>query len=60
MNNASINHKNNDGWTALATAVFNGHESVVEMLIKSDADVHSKDPIKRTPIYLAARQGKIC
>lgn len=43
--------------TTLATASFNGQKNVVELLIKSNADVHSKDPIKRTPIYLAARQG---
>lgn len=58
-NGASINHKNSDGWSAIAASAFSGHKNVVELLIKSHADVHSKDPTKRTPIYLAARQGTL-
>lgn len=57
-NGALIDHKNNDGWTALMTAAFNGQKNIVQLLIKARADVHAKDPIKRTPIYLAARNGK--
>jgi len=33
------------GWTALHWAVFDGHHSIVGMLIAAGADTHSKDKV---------------
>lgn len=55
--NASINHKNNAGWTGLMIAANNGHQDVVELLIQNNADVHLKDPKRKNSLYLSAKNG---
>src|SRR5204863_3116842 len=37
-----VNEKDNDGWTALHWAVFDGHEKVARLLIEHGADVDAK------------------
>jgi len=42
QNNADVNAKANDGWTALMSAAFNGHNGTTELLIQNNADVNAK------------------
>ena len=39
---ADINAKNNDGYTALMLASWNGHKDVVKLLIEAEVDVNVK------------------
>lgn len=47
----------NDGLTALQQAAESGYVSVVELLLRSGADVDLKFTDGRTPLYWAARNG---
>ena len=46
------------GTTALHTATYKGHLSVVEALIAANADVHPRCPDGVTPLLMAAKSGK--
>ncbi|XP_071037934.1 serine/threonine-protein phosphatase 6 regulatory ankyrin repeat subunit B-like [Parasteatoda tepidariorum] len=50
---ANINAKSSEGYTPLHSAVMNGRDEVVELLIKEGADVEDKDYFERTPIFYA-------
>ena len=45
------------GWTALHLAADGGHDRVVEMLLKAEADVDKQDRGGRTALHLAAKRG---
>jgi uncharacterized protein len=49
--------RDNDGWTALHYAAFNGKKDVVELLLANTADVSAKDNVGRTPLHAAASTG---
>jgi len=44
----------NDGWTALHYAAFNGKKDVAELLLADHADVNAKDNKGLTPLHFAA------
>jgi ankyrin repeat protein len=48
----------NDGLTALQQAAESGHASVVELLLRSGADVNKVFTDGRTPLYWAAKEGR--
>jgi hypothetical protein len=45
-------------WTPLHWAANNGHEAVVALLVRYNADVNSVDSDRETPLKLAMRKGK--
>jgi ankyrin repeat protein len=45
-------------WSALGAAVQAGHDSVVEFLIASKADVNARSVNENTPLHLAALNGR--
>ncbi|KAL2137707.1 hypothetical protein VTI28DRAFT_8511 [Corynascus sepedonium] len=50
--------KDNDGWTSLFYASWNGHEGVVKMLLDTGmVDADSKDNGGQTPLFCAAENG---
>lgn len=42
LNKASINLRDNDGWTPLHVATFWGHQKAIELLIEAGADIYAK------------------
>jgi len=40
-----------DGWTPLHVAAKNGHAELVEMLIKSEADVNATSKVRQLVLY---------
>lgn len=45
------------GETALMLASGRGHDAIVEMLIRADADVNGRDQDGLTPLMIGAREG---
>ncbi|KAJ1164955.1 hypothetical protein NDU88_005387 [Pleurodeles waltl] len=56
-NGASVNQKDSNGRTLLASAAHSGKFEVVNLLISRGADVDVLDGNGQTPLVLAARQG---
>ena len=52
-----VNHKDNDGSTALLQAADENHADVVEVLIDAGADVDVKDEAGLSPLLLACLSG---
>lgn len=52
--NVDVDAADHDGWTPLHFATDQGHDNVVQLLIREGASVCSKDSNKRTPLHLAA------
>jgi cytohesin len=50
---------NNDGWTPIWWASFNGHLEVVQALIAAGADVNKADNDGSTPISWATFSGPL-
>ncbi|KNC52944.1 ankyrin [Thecamonas trahens ATCC 50062] len=48
-----------DGWTALHSAVFVGHTTLVSALIAAGADVTAVNPRGETALHLAAAENKV-
>ena len=57
--NANVNIKSNDHWTALMYAAFNNHLSVVELFIQHNADIRLQDKNGDHVTYLVARNGNL-
>ncbi|MFZ2540509.1 MAG: ankyrin repeat domain-containing protein [Gallionella sp.] len=49
---------NESGWTPLMMAVFNGHDEVIGLLIRHQADVHACDLFGNTALHCAAEAGR--
>ena len=45
--------------TLLHVAAAGGHVKIIEMLIDAQADIAAKDIENRTPLHLAARNGRL-
>jgi ankyrin repeat protein len=56
-NTATALTKDNNGWTPLHLAVFNGHKDVAELLLANKADVNAKDNDGKTPLQIATGNG---
>ena len=55
---AHLNSRNYLGRTPVSSAIENGHEAVVRLLLEcEDVDVNSKDNIECTALWLAASKG---
>lgn len=54
---ANANARDNNGWTALMTAAWNGHAVIVETLVTAGADVNARYKDGRTARVLAASKG---
>lgn len=50
---------NHGGWNPLQYASYEGHVSVITMLLASKADINMKAPNGHTPLMLAAKRGHI-
>jgi len=51
-------HQKRHGSTALMTATWNGHVNVVEVLLKSGANLNSADKYGKTPLMYACQYGQ--
>ncbi|KAG9271039.1 ankyrin repeat domain-containing protein 50-like [Astyanax mexicanus] len=54
---ALLEHADSDGWTALRSAAWGGHNEAVKMLLEAGADVDGCDPDGRTALRAAAWGG---
>lgn len=55
-----LKHRESEvGWDALHIASFQGHVSLVELLLRKGSDLAAKDRNGRTPLLLAAMKGEI-
>lgn len=50
---------NQDGWTPLHYAAFEGREALFDKFLAAGADVNARAPNQATPLMLAARNGHI-
>ncbi|WP_263354960.1 ankyrin repeat domain-containing protein [Acidicapsa acidisoli] len=55
--NVDINQRNEDGFTALVLASYNGSPDVAELLLQHHASTEIKDPVGRTALMAASFQG---
>lgn len=56
--NADVNIRSNGNkWTPLHKAALDGHEEIVELLIKKGANVNITNPVNETPLHDAAKEG---
>ncbi len=55
---ASVDKRNEFGFTSLHFASVGGHEDVAELLMSSGANLNATTKIGTTPIFLAARDGR--
>ena len=53
LNSSLINYKDEQGQTALHYAADEGNLKIVEILIKSNADLNSRSNIKRTLLHIS-------
>lgn len=54
---ASVNYRNEAGFTPLAGAVSQGHRHIVEYLLSKGADANPDAPSWAKPLYLAEKHG---
>ena len=54
---ADVDAKDKDGWSALHNAAYYGYKDVAELLIAKNADVNAKDKDGWTPLHNAAHHG---
>ena len=52
-----VNSKDDDGWTSLHVAAFNGNLDAIILLLQSGAQINSLDNDDWTPLHCAARKG---
>lgn len=56
---SAVHIQDNQGWTPLHDASWNGYCDVVRLLLQYGADLKSKSGNNDTPLHLAARQGNL-
>ena len=56
---ANIEAKENNGWTPLHIACYQGHLPIVQYLIEKGANIEGKDKEQFTPLHIASLFGKI-
>ncbi len=54
---ADVNANNNNGWTPLHHALWNGHTEVAMALIGKVADLNARNNDRETPLHLAFKYG---
>jgi ankyrin repeat protein len=58
QNHADINAQDRDGKTALMLSILNGHQALLEVLLKKNADIKLKNEVKYTKIKISNRRNK--
>ncbi|KAK1404603.1 MSP domain-containing protein [Heracleum sosnowskyi] len=58
-NGASLNGRDQQGWTALHRASFKGHLDAVRMLIQKGIDINAKDVDGYTALHCAVESGQV-
>lgn len=58
-NNADIEEKDDDGWTALIFAVSNGNIPLADYLISQGANIEAKTSNGSTPLIRASKRGEL-
>jgi len=57
---ASVNHYDHNGWTALHLSALNGHYDVTRLLVEeAHADVNCQNQYGRTPLHWACAAGHV-
>ena len=59
LKDVEVNHKKNNGVTALHCAVQKGHVDVVQVLIDAGADIDAKNEVGRSPLMFASIKGHL-
>ena len=59
LKEVDVNHKSDDGWSALVSAVCEKHADVVEVLIDAGADIEEKDDKGRSPLLVASDAANV-
>jgi len=54
---ADVNARDEDGWTALIKASYNGYEGIAELLIEYGADVNAQNKYGDTALIYACWNG---
>lgn len=54
---ANLNARNDHDYSALHWAAFHGHQGIVDLLLKNEADANIKDSTGSTPLILAISKG---
>ena len=57
--NPLLSYKDEDGYTALHRASYNGHIDVAEYLISSGGDIHARTEDGWQPLHCACRWNKV-
>ena len=55
---SSSSLQNKDGWTALRQAAYNGHDTVIPLLLEADAQIDAQDNEGWTPLIRASKYGE--
>jgi ankyrin repeat protein len=55
---ADVDHRDQDGLTALHHAIFGGFEDAVQLLLDRGADANASSPAAATPLHLAVLKGR--
>ena len=55
----NVNHKNEDGWTALLIAVANGQENIAKFLLQKAADTSISTKHGASPLHFASKYGSL-
>ena len=56
-NKANVQAKSYGGWTPLLNAVFGGHKDLVELLLRSKANINYQEDAGRSALHVAAENG---
>lgn len=56
---ADVNHRCNQGWTALHEAVSRNALDIIDILVKGGAKIEGKNCYGTTPLFVAAQSGQL-
>lgn len=56
---ADVNHRCNQGWTALHEAVARNALDIIDILVKGGAKIEAKNCYGISPLFVAAQSGQL-